>query len=180
MSDLNLLGGGRQCRCQSSKGSTVAGPVLNWDQTITLQHALCAFDLGLCRGSVTDEELAGDVHAEEGPSVGRAWYGQLPSPSCARQDTRQSIEFETDGGPRRVYTAAHPGRRQVPTSHPRRSHTRNSPTGPQPSTLTGGSTWRVTQRAFHSATDCCCLLRCCPPGHTVASDAVADHPSALV
>jgi hypothetical protein len=129
---------------------------------------------------VTDEDLAGDVHAEEGPSVGRAWYGQLPSPSCARQDTRQSIEFETDGGPRRVSTAAHPGRRQVPTSHPRRSHTRNSPTGPQPSTLTGGSTWRVTQRAFHSATDCCCLLRCCPPGHTVASDAVADHPSALV
>src|SRR5829696_7508038 len=130
MSDLNLLGGGRQCRCQSSKGSTVAGPVLNWDQTITLQHALCAFDLGLCRGSVTDEELAGDVHAEEGPSVERAWYGQLPSPSCARQDTRQSIEFETDGGPRRVSNRS-PSRPETRPHRPSsaRNQARSSPTG---------------------------------------------------
>jgi hypothetical protein len=35
------------------------------------------------------------------------------------------------------------------------SQTRSSPAGPQPSTFTGGSTCRVTQRAFHSATDCC-------------------------
>src|SRR5215218_10341257 len=34
------------------------------------------------------------------------------------------------------------------------SHTRNTPAGPQPSTLIGGSTCRVTQRAFHSATEC--------------------------
>jgi hypothetical protein len=36
----------------------VAGPILNWNQTISVQQSLGAFHIGLRRSQVASEELA--------------------------------------------------------------------------------------------------------------------------
>src|SRR5215211_515797 len=53
-----------------------------------------------------------------------------------------------------------------------------SPGCPQPSTLTGGSTCRMTQRAFHSATACCASFYGAGGVTALAAKCVTDHPTA--
>ena len=42
--------------------TTVARPILNWNQTISVQQSLCAFHVGLASCQLAGEKLAGGAH----------------------------------------------------------------------------------------------------------------------
>jgi hypothetical protein len=93
---------------------------------------------------------------------------------------------ELDLGPRRPRSSARihrtPSRPETRPHQPSsaRSHNHSSPTGPQPSTLTGGSTLAGDTAGVQLRHRRLGLLGGCRSGHAVAGDSVAHYPSALV